>query len=143
MTYIVGPCLLSIYILYIVVCIWVFFFYLWLHLKHMEVPRLGVELELQLTAHATATATPDLSHICNLHCSSWQCQLLNPLSKGRDQIRILMDTSQVLNPPSHSGNSQCVYANPKLLIYPSFPFPFDNCKFVFYVCATLVINRWI
>jgi len=63
----------------------------------MEVPRLGVEseLQLQLPAYTTATATPDLSRMRNLHHSSRQCQLLNPLSKGRDQIQVLMDTSQV------------------------------------------------
>ena len=44
---------------------------------------------------ATATATQDLSHVCDLHYSSWQCQILNPLSKARDQTRILMDTSWI------------------------------------------------
>ena len=62
---------------------------------HMEVPRLGGKSELQLLANATATATPDLSHICNLHCSSWQCWILNPLSRAKDGTRILMDTSRV------------------------------------------------
>ena len=53
----------------------------------MEVPRLGVKSELQLpaqttaTATATATSTPDPSHICDLHHSSWQCRILNPLAK--------------------------------------------------------------
>ena len=32
-------------------------------------------------------------------------QILNKLSKARDQTCILMDTSRVLNPPSHNGNS--------------------------------------
>ena len=50
---------------------------------HMEVPRLGVELELQLLAYTTATAAPDLSQICNLHYSSWQGRILNPLSEPR------------------------------------------------------------
>ena len=50
----------------------------------MEIPRIGVELELQLPAYATATATSDLSHICNLHHSSQQHQILNPLSEARD-----------------------------------------------------------
>ena len=59
----------------------------------MEVPRLGVYLELQLPAYTTATATPDPSHVCDLHHSSWQLWLLNPLSEARDQIRILTDTS--------------------------------------------------
>ena len=34
-----------------------------------------------------------------------QCQILNPLSEAREWICILMDTSPVLNPLSHSGNS--------------------------------------
>ena len=50
----------------------------------MEVPRLGVELELQLLPYTTATATPDLSRICDLHCSSQQHLILNPLSEARD-----------------------------------------------------------
>ena len=49
----------------------------------MEVPRLGVELELQLLVYATATAMWDPS-LCNLHHSSQQCQILNPLSEARD-----------------------------------------------------------
>ena len=75
------------------------------HLWHLEVPRLGTELELQLPAYSIAIATPDSSHICDLHCSSRQCQILNPLSEARDGTRILTDTSQVLNALSHNGNS--------------------------------------
>ena len=41
-----------------------------------------------------ATATQDPSHVCNLHHSSRQCQILNSLSEARDRTRILMDTSQ-------------------------------------------------
>ena len=58
----------------------------------MEGPRLRIELELQLLAYPTATATPDLSHICDLHHSSWQRRILNPLSEARDQTRIFTDT---------------------------------------------------
>ena len=72
-----------------------FFFLFGLHLQHMESPRLGVESELHLLAYTTATATPDLSWVCNLHQSSWQSQILNPLSKARDQTHVLMDTSRV------------------------------------------------
>ena len=36
------------------------------------------------TGLARATATQDPRHICNLHHRSRQCQILNPLSKGRD-----------------------------------------------------------
>jgi len=82
-----------------------FFFFLGPHPQHMEVPRLTVESELHLPACTTATAIPDLSHICDLHHSSWPRQILNPLSKARDGTSILMDASQVLNPLSHKGNS--------------------------------------
>ena len=53
-------------------------------MRYMEVPRLGVELKLQLLAYATDTAMWDLSHVCDLHHSSQQCQILNPLSEARD-----------------------------------------------------------
>ena len=75
------------------VCLFVCF--LGLHPQHMEVPRLGVELELQLPASATATATWDPSGICDLHHSSWQHRIPDPLSKARDQTRILMGTSWI------------------------------------------------
>ena len=42
-----------------------------------------------------ATATTDLNLVCDLHHSSWQCQILNPLSKAREQTHVLMDPSQV------------------------------------------------
>ena len=61
----------------------------------MEVPRLGVESQLQLPAYATAIATQDLSLVCDLHHSSQQCWILNPLCKARDRTRVLMDTSWV------------------------------------------------
>ena len=54
------------------------------HLLHMDVPRLGVESELQLPVYTPATATQHLSPICDMHHSSWQCRILNPLSKARD-----------------------------------------------------------
>ena len=62
---------------------------------HMEFPRLGVESELHLPAYATAAAIQDPSSVCNLHHSSWQRQIPDPLSEARDPTHILMDTSQV------------------------------------------------
>ena len=50
----------------------------------MAVPRLGVELELQLLAYTTAIAMADLNLICDLHHSSQQHWILNPLSGARD-----------------------------------------------------------
>ena len=75
------------------------------HLGHMEVPRLGVVLELQPPAYTTATAMLDPSHVCDLHHSSWQRLIPDPLSKARDGTFLLMDTSRVCNSLSHSGNS--------------------------------------
>ena len=62
----------------------------------MEVPRLGVQSELQLPACATVMATQILSHVCNLHHSSQQHRIPNPLSEAKDQTCILMDTSWFL-----------------------------------------------
>ena len=79
-------------------------------LWHMEFPRLGVKLELQLPAYTTATATWDPSHVFDLHHSSWQRPILNPLSEARDRTCILMDTSQILNLLSHNGNSSSPFS---------------------------------
>ena len=70
----------------------------------MKVPSPGVESELQVlaTATATATTTQDLIPIFILHHSSWELQILNPLSEARDQTHILMDTGWVSNPLSHN-----------------------------------------
>ena len=65
--------------------IFFFFFFLGPQLWHMDVPRLGVLLELQLPAYTRATATRDLSRVCNLHHSSQQCRILNPLIEARDR----------------------------------------------------------
>ena len=87
----------------------VLFFFLGLHSWHMEIPRLGVKSKLPLLAYTTATAKADPSRICDLHHSSWQRWILDPLSKVRDWTHILMDTSCILNLPSHNRN----YWSPK------------------------------
>ena len=56
----------------------------------MEVPRLRVKSELQTTAYAR-----DLSRVCDLHYSSWQGQIPDPLSEARNQTCILMVTSRI------------------------------------------------
>jgi len=63
-----------------------------------EGPRLGVKSELWLPAYTTVTATRDPSHVCNLHHSSWQCRILNPLDEARARTHILMDTSSICYP---------------------------------------------
>ena len=53
------------------------------------------QLELQPLAYAIARATPDASHVCNLHYSSRQHQIFNPLSRARDRTQVPTDTNQV------------------------------------------------
>ena len=72
-----------------------FFFFLVLHSWNMEVPRLWVESELYLLAYATATTMQDPSQVFNLHHSSRQCRILNPMSEAGDQTCVLMDASQI------------------------------------------------
>ena len=71
----------------------------------MKIPKLKVKLELQLWTYTTAIATRDLSHVSDLHHSSWQCPILNPLNEARDWTCILMNTSWVHNPPRYNRNS--------------------------------------
>ena len=71
----------------------------------MEAPRLGVESELQLSAYITATPNP--SHVCNLHHSSWQHWILNPLREAKDQTRNLMVPSWICFCCAIMGTPEC------------------------------------
>ena len=82
----------------------------------MEAPRLGVKSEPQQPTYATATAMPDPSRVCDLCCSSQPCQTFNPLSEARDGTHVLLDTSLVLNPLSHHGNSPGQALEPSCLL---------------------------
>ena len=75
----------------------------------MEAPRLGVQWELRLPAYTTATAMQDLSHVCDLHHSSRQCQILNPLSEARDQTRDLIVPSRICFCCTMAGAPQLFY----------------------------------
>ena len=59
-----------------------FFVFLGPYPWHMEIPGLRVKSELQMLAYTTATWDP--SRVCNLHHSSQQGQILNPLREARD-----------------------------------------------------------
>ena len=61
------------------------FIYLFNLFRAVPIAYGGCKARGQIGAYATATAIPDLSHICDLHHSSWQCWILKPLSKARDQ----------------------------------------------------------
>ena len=66
--------------------------------QHMEVPRLGVKSELQLPAYTIATVTRDPSCVSDLHPSSWQHWILNPLSETRHRTCLLTDASWIYFP---------------------------------------------
>jgi len=53
------------------------------------------QLEPQLPAYTTATATCSPSCICDLHHSSRQCQIRNPVSRAGGRTFVLLDTSRV------------------------------------------------
>ena len=55
----------------------------------------GIQSELQLLAYTTATATQDPNQICDLHHSSRQHQIPDPLSEARDQTYNLMVPSGI------------------------------------------------
>ena len=98
----------------------------------MEVSRRGVVMGLYLPAYTAATAMKDPSLVCDLHHSSRQCRILNPLSEARDRTRVLMDTSQVYYPLSHNKNSQsCIFLIELFYEYcfqPTFKSPVGNVE---------------
>ena len=59
-----------------------------------------VRLELQLKGYAISTARPDLSCICELHCSLWQCQ--KECTEGKEST----EQGQGSNPHPH-GHYVC------------------------------------
>ena len=81
----------------------------------MEVPRLGVESEPLLPAYTTATATQDPSHICDLHHSSRQRQIPNPLSEARGQTHNLMVPGWIHFPCTTTGTPPSSFQYPTYL----------------------------
>ena len=81
--------------------IWDFFF----QAASLAYASSQVELELQLLTYPIAVAVWDLSHICDIHHSSQQRWILDPLSKDSDPS-ILMETSRVHYHLATNGNSR-------------------------------------
>ena len=75
---------------------------------HMKVPGSGL---IGAVAASLRQSYSNASCVCDLHHSSWQCQILNTLSGARDQTCILMDTGRVCNPLGHKGNSAIAVLN--------------------------------
>ena len=117
------------------------FVFLGLHPQHMGIPMLGVKSELQLQAYPTAIAMQDPSHVCDLHHSSQQHQILNPLSKARDWICIRMDASQIHFQWAMTGTPISIFLNFLRLdlcqdvIYPRecFMWTWGECVFFFWM----------
>ena len=106
---------------------------------HMEVPRLGVESELQLPlpAYTTAIAMPDLSHACDLLCSSQPHQIFNPLSKEGHGSNLHPHGYYLgLLLLSHNGNSQKYYNFNHCLLWKSCGTPLP----LTYVCMCVCIH---
>ena len=78
------------------------------HLWHLDIPRLGVKSELWLQANTTATAVQDPSLICDLHHSSQQHQIPDPLGEAKHRTCFFMDTSQICFRCTTTG-IPCVY----------------------------------
>ena len=85
---------------------------------HMEVSRLGVKSELQRPASTTAIARQDLSRIGNLHSTSRQHGILNPMSKGRDGTPNLMVTSGIHFRYTTAGNFRKLSFKELLMEFP-------------------------
>ena len=71
------------------------FFFLGLNLRHMGISRLAVKLERPSPVYTTAIATQGPSHVWDLHHSSQQHWIPDPLGEARDGTHILMATSQI------------------------------------------------
>ena len=70
-------------------------FFLGLHLGMWKFLGQGSNWSCSCQPMPQAMATQDLSLICNLHHSSHQYQIPNPLSKAGDWTQILMDISWI------------------------------------------------
>ena len=85
-------------------------------------------------------ATRDSSHICNIHHSSWQCWIPNPLSKVRDWTQILMDNSQIRFLCATTGTTLTWFSENHLMVR---KFIVQGMFFLQYVLTSLVMVRFL
>ena len=88
------------FVFVVVVVVLFFFFFFFCLFRATPLAHGGSQARGQVRAvaaglHLSHITTQDLSCVCNLHHSLWQCQILNPRGEARDQTCILMDASQV------------------------------------------------
>ena len=94
--------------------------------------RASGQIRAAVQTYPTATATLDPSSIFDLRCSLWQYWIFNPLNEAGDQTHILTDTSWILNPLSHKGNSNAyVFRRKKTGFF------YSSCG-LFYVCFIIL-----
>ena len=93
---------LYIWVLFLLVLSFIYLFIYFRSTQFIYVPRLVVESEQQLLA--TTTATQDPNHVYDLHHSSWQHRILNPLNKARNQTWVLIVTSLICFCCAMTGN---------------------------------------
>ena len=86
------PSLSFIFLLPSFLSFFLFFAFFFFFLLFGVAPAAYGKSELQMPAYTMAT--PDPSCVCDVHHSSQQQWILNPLIKARDQAQIFMDTSQ-------------------------------------------------
>ena len=86
--------------------------------SHWPIPQpqqhqIQAESVLYTTAHCnTGSLTPDPNRICNLHHSSLQHWILNPLSKARNRTYVLTDSSRFLTCWATTGTPiSCLFVN--------------------------------
>ena len=98
-----------------------FFSFLW-HLQHMEVPRLRAPIGAAAVglrqSHSNTGSEPCLRPAPQLTAHS-SAGFFNPVNEARDQTRNLMDTSRVLNPLSHKGNSLQALLKNQFILMPT------------------------
>ena len=75
-----------------------FFFFFFFFFKNCTCGTCKFPSKAAAASYTTATATPDLSHICDLCCSLWQCWIRDLLIKPRIKLASSQRQHWVLNP---------------------------------------------
>ena len=88
-----------------------FFIFSGLHLRHVEVPRLGSHGSWNCSPMPQPQRHGIRAMSVTYTATHSNARFFNSLSEVRDRTRILMDTSWVLNPLSHNGNSCFLFLN--------------------------------
>ena len=86
---------ISIWGLFIVLVRGIFFFSLLFRAEAYGGSQAKGRIWATTAAYTRATATQDTSRICDLHHSSWQSRILNPMNEARDQTCNFTVPSQI------------------------------------------------